>query len=198
LLTVIVGPMFAGKSSRLFAHLRCAEIANQKTILLKPTTDTRALQLVSTHDGFTKPATEVDPAEALSPAALAKYDVIGIDEGQFLDGLWVDVIEDLADGGAEVIVACLNQDFRGNPFGIAPHLIAVADRIESLRAVCVDCGQKDTATRSYRTSDSEEQVEVGGSERYIALCRSCWVDRWAERQRDGEAAPRATQALSPV
>jgi len=190
--------MFAGKSSRLLTHLRCAEIAGQKTILLKPTTDSRALQLVSTHDGLTKPATEVDPTEALSPTALAKYDVIGIDEGQFLDGMWIDVIEDLADGGTEVIVACLNQDFRGNPFGIAPHLMAIADRIEALRAVCVDCGKKDSATRSYRTSEGDDQVEVGGSERYIALCRPCWVDRWAERQRDGEAAPRATQAQAAV
>jgi thymidine kinase len=173
MLTVITGPMFAGKTTELIRRIRCAEIARQRTLVLKPATDTRSGLEIVTHAGMRLSARVI---AVESEAALPRnVDVLGIDEAQFLGEAWIDAIVRLADSGCEVICACLNQDYLGRPFGISHRLLALADHIVHLKAVCVDCGRKDAATKSHRVAGGSTQVEIGGADRYRALCRPCWV-----------------------
>ncbi len=175
MLTVITGPMFSGKTTELIRRIRCAEIARQRTLVLKPNTDTRSGLEVVSHSGL-RWAAEV--AEVSSPFRLPRdLDVLGIDEAQFLGEAWVQAIDAMVNDGREVILACLNQDYRGQPFGIADRLLAMADNVVHLKAVCLACGAKDAATKTFRTSGGEGQVEIGGVDKYQALCRRCWVAR---------------------
>jgi thymidine kinase len=175
MLTVITGPMFSGKTTELIRRIHCAEIARQRTIILKPSIDTRSGLEVVSHSGLRWAAAV---AEVASPFRLPReVDVIGIDEAQFLGESWFESIDALANEGKEVICACLSQDFRGAPFGIAQRLLAIADNIVHVKAVCLACGAKDAATKTFRTSASAAQVEIGGADKYQALCRRCWVAR---------------------
>jgi thymidine kinase len=174
MLTVITGPMFSGKTTELIRRIRCAEIARQRTLVLKPTTDTRSGLEVVSHSGLRWAAAL---AEVSSPFRLPPLDVLGIDEAQFLGDAWVETIDAIANDGKEVILACLNQDYRGEPFGIADRLLALADNVIHLKAVCLACGAKDAATKTFRVSGGGGQVEIGGADKYQALCRRCWVAR---------------------
>lgn len=186
MLTVITGPMFSGKTSELIRRIRCAEIAQQQTLVFKPSTDTRSgLELLS-HNGIRLAARVVD---ARRPSPLPKgVQVLGIDEAQFLSERWIDSIEEIADRGVEVICACLNQDYLGRPFGLSHQLLARADHVVHLKAVCTECGRKDGATRSFRVAGGQEQVEIGGADKYCALCRPCWVKRRAKARREEAVA----------
>jgi thymidine kinase len=173
MLTVITGPMFSGKTTELIRRIRCAEIARQRTLVLKPSIDTRSGLEVVSHSGLRWAAAI---AEVASPLRLPReLDVLGIDEAQFLGDAWVETIDRLANEGKEVILACLNQDFRGEPFGIAHRLLALADNVIHLKAVCLACGAKDAATKTFRIANEGGQVEIGGADKYQALCRRCWV-----------------------
>jgi thymidine kinase len=173
MLTVITGSMFSGKTTELIRRIRCAEIARQRTLVLKPSIDTRSGLEVVSHSGLRWTAAI---AEIGSPFRLPReLDVLGVDEAQFLGEAWVDTIDALANDGKEVICACLNQDFRGEPFGIAHRLLALADNVIHLKAVCLACGAKDAATKTFRVSNEGGQVEIGGCDKYQALCRRCWV-----------------------
>lgn len=175
MLTVITGPMFSGKTTELIRRIHCAEIAGQITLVLKPGIDTRSGLEVVSHSGLRRPARNVEVA---SPFAIPQeVDVVGFDEAQFLGDAWVEVIDALASSGKEVVCACLNQDSRGKPFGIARELLALADNIVHLKSVCKDCGAKDAATKTFRTASSEERIDIGGSDKYIPLCRPCWDKR---------------------
>ena len=101
---------------------------------------------------------------------------------------WIEAIDQIVNDGKEVILACLNQDYRGTPFGISDRLLAMADNVIHLKAVCLACGAKDAATKTFRTSTSEDQVEIGGSDKYQALCRKCWVARTKALSRTFPAA----------
>ena len=183
MLTVITGPMFSGKTTELIRRIHCAEIARQRTLVLKPSIDTRSGLEVVSHSGLRWAATI---AEVSSPVSIPReVDVLGIDEAQFLQETWLDALDRLACDGKEVICACLNQDFRGKPFGIADRLLALADNVIHLKAVCVCCGAKDAATKSFRMTGGAGTIEIGGAEKYQALCRRCWV---AARRR-AEAVP---------
>lgn len=182
MLTVITGPMFSGKTTELIRRLRCAEIARQRTVCLKPATDTRSGLEILSHNGVRLAARVVEPT-APEPIP-AEVDVVGVDEAQFLAPAWLEVIDRLADRGCEIVCACLNQDYLGRPFGSSHQLLAMADQIVHLKAVCTGCGRKDRATKTLRIAGGERQVEIGGSERYRALCRSCWVERRAELLRE--------------
>jgi thymidine kinase len=175
--------MFAGKTTELIRRMRCSRIAGQKTMVLKPRTDTRSGLEIVTHEGVSHAAKVV---EIGSPQSLPQgIEVLGIDEAQFLGEGWVDALDKLVLSGTEVVCACLNQDYLGRPFGITPRLLAIADNIVHVKAVCVDCGRKDAATRTFRHSGGLGQVEIGGIDKYKAMCRGCW------------AAAREAQTLQP-
>ena len=184
MIRVITGSMFAGKTTELLRRLRCAEIAGQKVVLVKPTRCTRAKNKVVTHDGGEFPAIETEWSEPC-PDMLAKLEemnpeVIGVDEAQFLGEFyedhddWEEWIRYWDRKGVEVICSCLNQDYRGQTFGFSQRLLIIADDIIHLKAVCNECKQKEAGTRTHRVSGGDEQVQVGGADSYETLCYSCW------------------------
>jgi thymidine kinase len=176
--------MFSGKTEELVRRLRRAEIAKQTIRVFKPTVDTRceASETVS-HSGSRINAVAVGQVSDIWDGS-QDYEVIAIDEAQFFDETLVEVVQHLADAGKRVIVAGLDTDYRGVPFGVIPHLLAVAEYPTKLHAVCVKCGAP--ACRSQRIVDSKEQVLIGAQSAYEARCRKCWspepvFTRWENR-----------------
>jgi thymidine kinase len=175
---VVCGPMFCGKSEELIRRLRRAAIARLAVVCVKPAIDDRhAANDVVSHAGSRLAARAIaDPRELLELRGEA--DVVGVDEAQFFDARLIGVCEDLAASGLSVICAGLDRDYRGLPFGPMPELLAIADRITKLQAVCVVCGGD--ATLSQRLVDGapapfdDATVVVGGAERYEARCRGCF------------------------
>jgi thymidine kinase len=171
---VICGSMYSGKTEELIRRLRRAQIARQRVEIFKPAIDERyAKDQIVSHSMQSIPSrTIADAQEILRYADEAQ--VIGIDEGQFLGPKLPEVCERLADAGKRVIVAGLDQDFRGRPFDPMPELLAVAEYITKALAICVVCGAP--ANRTYRKQqDLDERVVVGGSELYEARCRLCFA-----------------------
>ncbi|BCS91221.1 MAG: thymidine kinase [Candidatus Micrarchaeota archaeon] len=178
-LVVITGPMFAGKTSRLIQLLKRESYAGHKVILFKPDIDDRySLDKVVSHDGLGLDAvrvkTDKDGVEVIRDKA-ASYDVIGIDEAQF----WSDdsglekLVNELANSRKLVYLATLNRDYKGVPFSIAQKVLAIADEIHSLTAVCAVCGEE--AAFTYRKiSNSNERILVGGKDIYEPRCRECF------------------------
>jgi thymidine kinase len=168
---VICGSMYSGKTEELIRRLRRAMIARQKVLIIKPKLDNRfsADHLVS-HSEQRIPSLSVSSAGEIPPLA-ADAQVIGIDEGQFFDMDLVPVCQNLADRGKRVIVAGLDQDYRGEPFEPMPQLLAVAEYITKTLAICMQCGGP--ANRTQRITADPGRVVVGGSEMYEALCRHC-------------------------
>jgi len=171
---VIVGSMFSGKSEELIRRLRRARIARQKVQVFKPKIDDRysVVEIVS-HSDMRHDSIAVANAEELLTAIEAGTEVIGIDEGQFLDEGLVRAANELANQGIRVIIAGLDQDYTGKPFEPMPQLLAIAEFITKTHAICVKCGEM--ASYSQRTSDSTARVEVGASDKYEARCRDCFV-----------------------
>lgn len=169
---VISGSMFSGKTEELIRRLKRAEFAKQKIEIFKPAIDMRYddEQVVS-HDANTVPSTPV-PSSSNILLLANDVDVIGIDEAQFFDDELPRVCKDLANRGLRVIVAGLDMDFKGKPFGPIPHLMAMAEYVSKVHAICVDCG--DLAILSHRKIESQELVLLGEAEAYEALCRSCF------------------------
>ena len=168
----ICGSMFSGKTEELIRRLRRAEIAGQSVGVFKPSTDSRyhAADVVS-HDRRAYPGQPVGTAEAV--LALAEgLNVVGIDEAQFFDDALPGVCERLAERGHRVIVAGLDMDFRGKPFGPMPALLAVAEYITKVHAICAQCGN--LATHSFRIVAEGEQVMLGAADAYEARCRHCF------------------------
>jgi thymidine kinase len=176
-LEVICGPMFSGKSEEMIRRLRRAEIAGQRVVIFKPQIDDRydATDVVS-HAGARMRAVPVTSATDIAEHALG-FDVVGIDEAQFLGEGVVSTALDLADDGIRVVVAGLDQDFRRLPFGPMPELLSHAEFVDKLQAVCHRCGGPATTTQ--RLVDgrpapySGETVVVGAAEQYEARCRGC-------------------------
>lgn len=169
---VICGSMFSGKTEELIRRLKRVKIANLKAEIFKPVIDTRydVIKLVS-HDENKIFSTPVN--NSLEIIELSKgVDVIGIDEAQFFDNKIAEVCELLALQGIRVIVAGLDMNFKGKPFGQMPDLLAVADYITKLHAICVKCGS--IANFSYRKSTDEGQVLLGELDMYEARCRNCF------------------------
>lgn len=168
---VIAGGMFSGKSEELIRRLRRAVIARQRVQVFKPAADTRSDGVVS-RDNRSLDAYAVSSSQEMHQKLHWSVQVVGIDEAQFFDdGLWKLVVE-LADAGIRVIVAGLDMDFRGEPFGPIPKILAVADYITKVHAICVQCGEP--AQFSQRITDAGEQVLVGDTEAYEARCRRCY------------------------
>jgi thymidine kinase len=169
---VICGSMFSGKTEELIRRLKRACIANLKTEIFKPAVDTRfADRDIVSHDARAVPSTPISNSQEL--LLLTKdIDVVGIDEAQFFDAELPFVCDQLALKGVRVIVAGLDMDFRGNPFGPLPALLAKADYITKLHAICVRCGH--IASYSYRTSAEVGQLLLGEADRYEPRCRECF------------------------
>ncbi len=176
-LEVVCGSMFSGKTEELIRRLRRATIAREKVQVFKPAIDIRyAVEKVTSHAGMDFDAVPVrcaaDILNNLDPAT----QVVGVDEAQFLDAEIVTVVQDLANRGLRVIVAGLDQDFRGEPFGSMPVLLALAERVDKLTAICMVCGQP--ATRTQRLVNGspahyhDPVVIVGAAEMYEARCRT--------------------------
>ncbi len=168
---VICGPMFSGKSEELIRRLRRAEIAKLKVAIFKPAIDDRyAVGHIVSHSEQRLPSIPVSSsAEILEKAKVAE--VVGVDEAQFFDSDLVDVCQQLADQGKRIIVAGLDQDYRGRPFEPIPQLLAVAEYITKTLAICVQCGNP--ASRTQRLSKESERVVVGAADIYEARCRFC-------------------------
>ncbi len=170
---VVCGCMFSGKSEELLRRLRRAAIARQKVQAFKPSIDDRhARDSIVSHDARSIPSIAVGSAHEILERLEADTRVVGIDEAQFLDGSLVEVCETLAARGLRVIVAGLDQDYLGKPFEPIPQLLAVADSITKVSAVCVVCGRP--ATKSQRLIPSDERVVVGGGAIYEPRCRACF------------------------
>ena len=169
---VICGSMFSGKTEELIRRLKRAQIAQQKVEIFKPAIDTRYDdELVTSHDQNQIRSTPV-PAAANIPLLVNDCDVVGIDEAQFFDHEIVQVCNDLANQGIRVIVAGLDMDFKGNPFGPMPHLMATAEYVTKVHAVCTRTGN--LAQYSFRTSAEDDLVMLGEKEAYEPLSRAAF------------------------
>lgn len=168
---VICGSMFSGKTEELIRRLKRVKIANLKVEIFKPAIDVRydEVKIVS-HDTNAIHSTPVDSSQRILLLA-QNVDVVGIDEAQFFDPEIADVCETLAMHGVRVIVAGLDMDYQGNPFGQMPNLLAKADYITKLHAICVRCG--DIANISYRKVPAGGQVLLGEKDIYEPRCRTC-------------------------
>ena len=169
---VIAGSMFSGKTEELIRRLKRAKFAKQKVEIFKPAIDTRYDdKRVMSHDSNEIQSTPV-PAAANIPILADNCDVVGIDEAQFFDDEIVKVCNDLANRGVRVIVAGLDMDFKGNPFGPMPALMATAEYVTKVHAICVKCGS--LAQFSHRKTTDEQQVLLGETDGYEPLCRVCF------------------------
>ena len=173
-----MGPMFSGKSEELIRRVKRAVIARRSVQVFKPVIDDRyGALVVRSHDGDSFIARPVRTSEEIPALVALDTSVVGIDEVQFFDPGIVHVIRSLVANGRRVICAGLDQDFRGEPFGPVPTLLALAERVEKLEAICVVCGE--AATRTQRIVDGipafydEPIIVVGAKEAYEARCRSC-------------------------
>ena len=169
---VICGSMFSGKTEELIRRLKRAKIANQKVEIFKPVTDTRYhIQRVVSHDANYILSTPVEKSLDIL-TNLDGIEVVGIDEAQFFDKNLVKVAQQLALNGVRVIIAGLDMDYRGLPFGPIPDLLAVAEYITKVHAICSHCGN--LATHSYRLADSEADILLGEKDSYEPRCRTCY------------------------
>ena len=170
---VIVGSMFSGKSEELIRRVRRAQIARQKVQIFKPRVDARySSDEIVSHSDMKMPSQVVGSAREILDRLDPETEVVGIDEGQFFDASLVEVADALASGGRRVIVAGLDQDFRGRPFEPMPQLMAVAEYVDKTLAICVRCGAP--ANRSQRLVADQDRVVVGGADEYEARCRRCF------------------------
>lgn len=169
---VICGSMFSGKTEELLRRLRRAKFANKKIEIFKPGVDTRYDDTdVVSHDKNKIRSTPVSHSENILLLA-NDTEVIGIDEAQFFDSGLVAVCEKLALNGKRVIIAGLDMDYKGKPFGPIPQLLSVADYITKVHAICMVCG--DIALHSFRLTDEDKTVLLGETESYEPRCRTCF------------------------
>jgi thymidine kinase len=171
---VICGSMFSGKTEELIRRMKRARLARQKVEIFKPAIDVRySEEDVVSHQGNAIQSTPVENAASILLMG-SDADVLGIDEAQFFDDQIVDVCNDLANRGIRVIVAGLDLDFKGKPFGPMPQLCAIADEVTKVHAICVHCGA--LAYVSHRIVEGDRQVMLGETHEYEPLCRQCYAE----------------------
>ena len=170
---VICGSMFSGKTEELIRRMKRAQFAKQEVEIFKPSIDVRYDEVnVVTHEGVSIPSTPVDNSASITLLS-SNCDVVGIDEAQFFDENIVNVCNELANKGVRVIVAGLDLDYTGAPFGPMPALCAIADEVTKVHAICVKCGA--LAYVSHRTIlGNDNQVMLGEKHEYEPLCRECF------------------------
>lgn len=172
---VICGSMFSGKTEELIRRLKRVKIANLKAEIFKPAIDTRYDEIkIISHDTNVIQSTPIDNSQKILLLA-QDADVIGIDEAQFFDAELPNVCDQLAYNGIRVIVAGLDMDFTGKPFGQMPFIMAKADYVTKLHAICVKCGH--IANYSYRKIPNEDQVMLGATNVYEPRCRVCYNEK---------------------
>lgn len=170
---VICGSMFSGKTEELIRRMKRAQYAKQKVEIFKPEIDKRYDDVkVVSHEGNSIHSTPV-PASSHILLLANEVDVVGIDEAQFFDAGLIDVCNQLADSGIRVIVAGLDMDYLGKPFGPIPALLAIAEHVTKVHAICMRCGN--IANHSHRITDEEQLVLLGETNNYEPLCRDCFV-----------------------
>lgn len=178
---VVCGSMFSGKTEELIRRMRRAMFARQKVEIFKPSVDTRySEEDVVSHDKHKIQSTPIDSSGQILLLA-SDIDVVGIDEAQFFDDGLVDVCNQLANRGIRVIVAGLDMDFKGIPFGPIPALLAIADEVTKVHAICVRCGA--LAYVSHRTVANNRRVLIGETQEYEPLCRECYQKAINEEQK---------------
>jgi thymidine kinase len=177
-LEVIVGSMFSGKSEELIRRVKRAVIARRAVQVFKPAIDDRyGIEVVRSHDGDSFQARPVRSSDEILTLVLPETTVVGVDEVQFFDPDVVQVVRELVASGRRVICAGLDLDFRGEPFGPVPVLLALAERVDKLEAICVVCGEP--ATRTQRIVNGvpafydDPIIVIGAQEAYEARCRTC-------------------------
>lgn len=179
---VVCGSMFSGKTEELIRRMRRAQFAHQRVEIFKPGIDVRySEEDVVSHEGNAIPSTPVDSSQSILLLA-NDSDVIGIDEAQFFDEGIVDVCNQLANKGVRVIVAGLDLDFKGVPFGPMPKLLAIADDVSKVHAICLRCGA--LAYVSHRLVAGERQVMLGETKEYEPLCRECYKQAMSEKKEE--------------
>lgn len=177
---VVCGSMFSGKTEELIRRMKRAQFAHQNVEIFKPAIDTRYSDAdVVTHEGVSINSTPVDNSSSILLLG-SDCDVIGIDEAQFFDEGIVDVCNQLARRGVRVIVAGLDMDFRGIPFGPMPALCAIAEDVTKVHAICVRCG--DLAHISHRIIGDDRRVVLGEKAEYEPLCRRCYEESLKEKK----------------
>ncbi len=193
---VIVGPMFSGKSEELIRRLRRAEIARQRVQIFKPAIDRRyAVAEIVSHSGLEIGSDPVGGAAEILARVDARTEVVGIDEAQFLGEELIETATNLANLGKRVIVAGLDTDFLGRPFEPMPRLLAIAEEITKLLAICVRCGNP--AVHTQRLVKSEDLIVVGAAGMYEARCRRCFEPQLAQQgPAAGEKAGRLSDAAA--
>jgi len=170
---VITGSMFSGKSEELIRRLKRAKLANQKVEIFKPMTDTRfSINNIVSHNANSISSTPVHNSSNILILA-SDANVIGIDEGQFFDNGITEVCQQLANMGKRVIVAGLDMNYKGEPFGPMPNLLATAEYVTKLHAICMRCGH--LALYSHRKIKNENLVMLGEKDEYEPLCRECFM-----------------------
>jgi thymidine kinase len=177
---VICGSMFSGKTEELIRRLKRAKIARLKVGVFKPAFDKRYhVEDIVSHNENSIGAVPVGTASSLLVAG-SEYDVIGVDECQFFEAEIVEVLNTLADQGKRVIVSGLDTDYQAKPFGAMPAIMAIAEYVTKLQAICMICGS--AASRTYRKSLDTEQAILGEADLYEARCRSCYERGEAEKR----------------
>ena len=171
---VICGSMFSGKTEELIRRLNRAKIAKQKVEIFKPAIDTRYDEEdVVSHDSNAVKSNPVQNASQILFYA-EEFEVVGIDEAQFFDDELINVCNELANRGKRVIVAGLDMDFTGKPFGPIPQLMATAEYVTKVHAICIRCGN--LANYSHRTTQEDKLVLLGETDAYEPLCRKCFIE----------------------
>ena len=182
---VICGSMFSGKTEELIRRLKRAKFARQKVEIFKPSMDVRySEEEVVSHEGNAISSTPVDSSASILLLG-SDVDVVGIDEAQLFDEHIVEVCNTLANSGTRVIVAGLDLDFKGQPFGPMPKLLSIADEVTKVHAICVRCGA--LAYISHRLVDVEKQVLLGEKMEYEPLCRDCFKRAIEEDERNARS-----------
>ncbi len=182
---VICGSMFSGKTEELIRRLKRAQFANQKIKIFKPAVDIRYSDNdVVSHDLHSIPSTPITEAKQMLEVE-NDIQVVGIDEAQFFDDTLASVAQELANRGIRVIAAGLDTDFLGKPFGPMPNLMAVAEDVQKVHAICVKCGN--LANHSHRLSRSKKLVVLGEKDVYEPLCRSCYNKAIAEEKKQSNS-----------
>ena len=181
---VVCGSMFSGKTEELIRRMKRANFARQKVEIFKPAIDTRYSEdNVVSHDQNSIRSTPIESSGSILLLA-SDIDVVGIDEAQFLDNGLVEVCNELANRGVRVIVAGLDMDFKGVPFGPIPALCAIADEVTKVHAICVKCGA--LAYVSHRLVKNDRRVMLGEAQEYEPLCRTCYQQAVKEEGQDNQ------------
>lgn len=193
---VVVGSMFSGKTEELIRRIRRAQMARQKIQVFKPHIDVRYSQSeVASHNQNRQESIPVQKASDILASVNDTTRVVAIDEAQFFDAGLVDVVERLANRGLRVILAGLDMDWQGRPFGPMPQLMAVAEEVTKLHAICVCCGG--VASRTQRLTAGQGQILVGSEESYEARCRACF-DPHAAIMEEKNARETSSEALESL